>query len=52
MCVRVRENCRTQSNETKEEAKEQEKAEQEGQEPLPPAAAGAQAESWVVFTDL
>lgn len=35
----------TQSNESKEDAEEQQQAEQEAQEPLPPAAAGAEAQA-------
>lgn len=44
--------CHTQSDESKEEAEEEEQAEQEAEQPLPPAAAGAEAEAWVIFMDL
>ena len=53
MEVMQRENARlTQSDESKEEAEEEEQAEQEAQQPLPPAAAGAEAEDRVTVTDL
>lgn len=42
----------TQSNESKEEAKQKQQAEQETQQPLPPAAAGAEANAWFVFPNL
>lgn len=50
VCVRVY--CFTQSDESKEEAEEEEQAEQEAEQPLPPAAAGAEAEAWAIIKDL
>lgn len=42
----------TQSDESKEKSEEEEQAEQKAEEPLPPAAAGAEAKTWTIVDDL
>lgn len=44
--------CLTQSDESKEEAEEEEQGEQEAEQPLPPGAAGAEAQTRFILTDL
>lgn len=44
--------CLTQSDEPKEEAEEEEQCEQEAEQPLPPGAAGAEAQTRFILMDL